>query len=89
MYFSIDYDEQNVNLISKWIDLFKNDILLNKENLQIDYLNTGKELDSVKLHLNGTIDKNMTGLLPMHSKKLHTTIQYIGKKRDTWHSICE
>jgi hypothetical protein len=45
LYFSIDYDEQNVNLISKWIDLFKNDILLNKENLQVDFLNTGKELD--------------------------------------------
>ena len=26
----------------------------------------------------------MTGLLPMHCKKLHTTIQYIGKKRDTY-----
>jgi hypothetical protein len=29
-------------------ELFKNDILLNKENLQIDSANTGKELDLVK-----------------------------------------
>ena len=31
----------------------------------------------------------MKGLLPVHGNKLHTTIQYIGKKREIWHSVCE
>ena len=39
--------------------------------------------------MNGILGENIKGLLPVHGNKLHTTIQYIGKKREIWHSVCE